>query len=162
MNGISYEVFVSASSLKSLDLSDCRLTTTSVTFLRGLKSLEHLNMGNNKCVNNKEDIHTGNVFWDIPISELRNSCNLQDLILCGVGLASLPEDIIQLSRLQHLDLCSNDLNWLPDEFCNLVQLKSCLLSNNALALLPMQLGNLEALKELCLDGNKVCSRNKIV
>ncbi|XP_021913217.1 leucine-rich repeat protein SHOC-2-like [Zootermopsis nevadensis] len=157
MIGVSNEVFISESSLKSLDLSDCSLTTTCVKFLHGLKSLEYLNMGNSKCVNNELNGNSGNIFWDIPISELRNSCNLQGLILCGVGLGALPEDIIQLSQLQHLDLCSNDLNWLPDSFCSLIRLKSCLLSNNALELLPMQLGNLEALKELRLDGNKLYS-----
>lgn len=162
MIGVSNEVFISESSLKSLDLSDCSLTTTCVKFLHGLKSLEYLNMGNNKCVNNELNGNSGNIFWDIPISELRNSCNLQGLILCGVGLGALPEDIIQLSQLQHLDLCSNDLNWLPDSFCSLIRLKSCLLSNNALELLPMQLGNLEALKELRLDGNKVCLRTRII
>jgi Leucine-rich repeat (LRR) protein len=161
MTGFSNEVFISASNLKSLDVSDCSLTTTSVAFLRGLKNLEYLNMGNRDCVDNEKKRGTGNIFWDIPINEMRNSCSIRDLILCGVGLAGLPEDI-QLSQLQHLDLRSNDLNWLPDAFCNLVQLKSCLLSNNALALLPMQLGNLESLKELSLDGNKVCSRKRIV
>jgi Leucine-rich repeat (LRR) protein len=160
MNGTSNEVFISASSLKSLDISNCALSTVSVTFLHGLKSLEYLNMGNNGV--NDRNKNTGNIFWDIPSSELRNTCSLKELILCGVGLAAVPEDINQLSGLQRLDLCSNDLNWLPDAFCNLVQLKACHLSNNALAFLPVHLGNLEALKELSLNGNKVCSRNRIV
>jgi Leucine-rich repeat (LRR) protein len=157
MSGISKEIYTSASNLKRLDLSNCGLTTTSVVFLRRLKSLEYLNMGNSK-----QNGDVGNIFWDIPISELKNSCRLQVLILCGVGLAAVPEDIIQLNGLQYLDLCSNHLDWLPNAFSDLVHLKSCRISNNTLAVLPVQLGNLEALKELSLDGNKVCSRNRTV
>jgi Leucine-rich repeat (LRR) protein len=156
MNGISNEVFVFSSNLKRLDISNCRLTTTNVIFLRGLRSLEYLNMGNSDDFNK-----FGNAFWDLPMSDLENSCSLQNLTLCNVGLAALPDDIIQLNRLQHLDLSSNYLTWLPDAFSRLIQLKSCCLSNNGLALLPVQLGKLEALKELNLDGNKVCSWNKI-
>jgi len=162
MNGISNGIFISASSLKNLDISDCSLRTTSVLFLHGLNNLEYLNMGNNRDVSNEQNSNTGNVFWDLPITELKNGCRLRDLILCSVGLAAVPEDIIQLSALQHLDLHSNDLNWLPDAFCDLVQLKSCRLSNNALVSLPMQLGNLKALKELSLDSNKVWSSNKML
>lgn len=157
MNGISNEVFMSASNLKRLDISNCRLTTTNVVFLRGLRSLEYLNMGNSDDFNK-----VGNIFWDLPMSDLKNSCSLQSLTLCSVGLAAVPDDIIQLSRLQHLDLSSNYLTWLPDAFSGLVHLKSCRLSNNGLALLPAQLGKLQALKELSLDDNKVSSWNKIV
>lgn len=157
MNGISNEVFMSVSNLKRLDLSNCRLTTTNVVFLRGLKSLEYLNMGNSE-----DFCNGGNTFWDLPMSDLKNSCNLQNLALCGVALAAVPDDIAQLNRLQHLDLSSNYLSWLPDAFSDLVELRSCCLSNNCLALLPVQLGKLEALKELRLDGNKVCSWNKII
>lgn len=157
MNGISNEVFMSISNLKSLDLSNCRLTTTNVVFLRGLRNLEYLNMGNSE-----DFCNGGNTFWDLPMSELKNSCSLQNLTLCGVALAAVPDDIAQLNRLQHLDLSSNYLTWLPDAFSDLVHLQSCCLSNNFLALLPVQLGKLEALKELSLDGNKVCSWNKII
>jgi Leucine-rich repeat (LRR) protein len=153
MKGISNEIYTSASNLKKLDLSNCGLTTKSVAFLWRLESLEYLNMGNDNYINNK---HVGNIFWDLPISELKNSCHLQVLILCSVGLPTMPDDIIQLNGLQCLDLCSNNLVWLPDAFCDLVNLKSCHLSDNSLSLLPLQLGNLEALKELSLDGNKVC------
>jgi Leucine-rich repeat (LRR) protein len=157
MTGISNEVFMSKSNLKRLDISNCRLTTNNVVFLRGLRSLEYLNMGNSEDFNN-----VGNAFWDLPMSDLKNSCSLQNLTLCSVGLAAVPDDFIQLSRLQHLDLSSNYLMWLPDTFSDLVQLKSCRLSNNGLALLPVQLGKLEELKELSLDDNKVCSWNKII
>jgi Leucine-rich repeat (LRR) protein len=162
MNGISNEIYTSTSSLKMLDLSNCGLSTTGVVFLCRLKSLEYLDMGNNKCINKEQNAHVGNIFWDIPISDLKNNCRLQVLILCGVGLATVPEDIIHLKALQYLDLCSNNLHWLPNAFSDLVNLKSCRLSNNSLALLPMQLGNLEALKELSLDGNQVCSTNSTV
>jgi Leucine-rich repeat (LRR) protein len=153
MNGISNEICTSASSLKMLDVSNCGLTTISVVFLRRLKSLEYLNMGNDRYRYNK---YIGNIFWDLPISELKNSCHLQVLILCRVGLATVPEGITKLNALQYLDLSSNNLDWLPDAFSDLVNLKSCYLSDNRLVLLPGQLGNLEALKELSLDGNKVC------
>jgi Leucine-rich repeat (LRR) protein len=153
MKGISNEIYTSGSNLKMLRLSNCGLTPTSVAFLWRLENLEYLNLGNDKYINNN---HVGNIFWDIPISELKNSCRLQVLIVCGVGLATVPQDIIQLSGLQYLDLCSNDLVWLPDVFCDLVTLVSCRLSDNSLSALPAQLGNLIALKELILDGNKVC------
>jgi Leucine-rich repeat (LRR) protein len=153
MKGISNEIYTSASNLKMLHVSNCALTTTSVAFLWRLESLEYLNMGNDKYINNN---HVGNIFWDLPISELKNSCHLQVLIICSVGLATMPESIIQLNGLQYLDLCSNNLVWLPDAFCDLVNLMSCRLSDNNLSVLPAQLGNLEALKELILDGNKVC------
>lgn len=162
MIGISKEICTSASNLKMLDLSNCGLSTTSVVFLHRLKSLEYLNMGNNKYNTNKHNTYVCNIFWDLPINELKSSCHLQVLILCSVGLAAVPEDIIQLKALQYLDLCSNKLHWLPNSFSNLVNLKSCHLSNNTLAFLPMQLGNLEGLKELSLNGNQVCSRNSTV
>jgi len=157
MNGISNEIFMSVSNLKRLDLSNCRLTTTNVAFLRGLRNLEYLNMGNSE-----DFCNAGNTFWDLPMSDLKNSCSLQNLTFCGVALSAVSDDITQLSRLQHLDLSSNYLSWLPDAFSDLVELQSCHLSNNCLALLPVQLGKLEALKELRLNGNEVCSWNKII
>ncbi|PNF32880.1 hypothetical protein B7P43_G01832 [Cryptotermes secundus] len=157
MNGISNEIYSSASNLKMLDLSNCALSTTSVVFLHRLKSLEYLNMGNYKYRTVKHKMCAGNIFWDLPIGELKKSCHLQVLILCNVGLAAISEDIIQLKVLQYLDLSSNKLHWLPNSFSDLVNLKSCHLSNNTLAVLPVQLGNLEGLKELSLDGNQLHS-----
>lgn len=155
MNGISNDVFISESSLKSVDISDCNLTTTSVNFLSGLHNLESLNIGNKMDPNNKQSSEYGNVFWDLPVKEMSNTVKIRELTMCGVGLAGLQEDIVKMSALQYIDLRSNELNWLPDAFCDLINLKTCLLSNNGLALLPSQIGKLIALKELILDGNKL-------
>ncbi|PSN39640.1 hypothetical protein C0J52_23415 [Blattella germanica] len=158
MNGLGEDVYISPSNMKKLDLSDCNLSTISVCFLRGLHNLESLIMSNKSCTDSmlfNKSKPSGNVFWDLPINELKHACKLKELAISGVGLATLQDDIIQLSALQHLDLHSNDLNWLPDTFCDLVMLKTCNLSNNELALLPAQLGKLVMLTELNLDGNKL-------
>ena len=155
MNGIGSDIFMSASNLKQLDVSDCNLSTTSVTFLCGLHNLESLNVGNKIDLNNKRSSEHGNVFWDLPVKELNQTVKIRELVMCGVGLAGLQDDIGKLCVLQYIDLRSNELNWLPEAFCDLKNLKTCLLSNNGLALLPSQIGNMAALRELSLDGNKV-------
>ncbi|XP_069690882.1 leucine-rich repeat protein SHOC-2-like isoform X2 [Periplaneta americana] len=155
MSGTNNEIFISASTLKKLDLSNCSLTTTSVNFLQVLQNLEHLNLGNEIDTISKQSSKSGNVFWDLPMRELKNSNNLRNLIMCQVGLATLPEDFVQLSALQYLDLCFNNLNWLPDSFCDLMNLKECHLSNNELALLPVQMGKLKNLEVLSMDENKL-------
>ncbi|KAJ9582587.1 hypothetical protein L9F63_023075, partial [Diploptera punctata] len=155
MNGVGNDIFITESSLKIVDISDCNLTTTSVSFLNGLHNLESLNIGNKVDPNSKLSSDYGNVFWDLPIKEMRNTVKIHELIMCGVGLAGLQEDIVKLSAIQYIDLRSNELNWLPEAFCELVNLRTCLLSNNGLALLPFQIGKLTSLKEFSLDGNKL-------
>ena len=79
----------------------------------------------------------------------------QWLILDSNELASLPENIQQLTSLERLSACKNSLSTLPDGVGVLQRLKVCHISGNKLSSLPASLGNCSALEELDLSGNYI-------
>ena len=69
------------------------------------------------------------------------------------GLASLPAEIGNLTKLQYLYLSNNHLTSLPAEIGNLTNLQYISLRNNSLTRLPPEIGNLTNLNKLCLNNN---------
>lgn len=75
------------------------------------------------------------------------------LDLSGLGLATLPEALWQLTALQELSLFDNQLTTLPEVLGRLKALRVLDLANNQLTALPEALGQLTELHELGLHNN---------
>ncbi|KAJ8897536.1 hypothetical protein PR048_002883, partial [Dryococelus australis] len=137
--------------LKSLNVSNCKLTLPMLTFLEGLQGLEVLDLGNEADTGRR----CGNVIWVLPSGQLSLSTRLRKLVICNVGLTEFPEDVKGMMALDVLDLGGNELSFLPASFCKLKNLRRCVLSRNQLDSLPSDFGQLASLEELWLDGNKL-------
>ncbi|XP_026278521.1 leucine-rich repeat protein SHOC-2-like isoform X2 [Frankliniella occidentalis] len=136
--------------LKSLQLTNCGLTTDHLSLVYQLKAIKKLHLGNESNVNHSKS----NFIWDISF-KLFQSCHLAELNLDGVGLSILSEDISYLKALQILNCNNNRLQWLPDSICEMVNLKCLSLSNNGLLYIPNEMGKLANLQELFLNCNKL-------
>ena len=75
------------------------------------------------------------------------------LDLSGLALTSLPDEIVQLTKLTELDVSSNRFASLPPHIGQLDQLVRLDLSHNQLASLPAELGRLTQLLSLDLSHN---------
>ena len=81
------------------------------------------------------------------------------LDLSGLALTSLPDEIVQLTKLTELDVSSNRFASLPPHIGQLDQLVRLDLSHNQLASLPAELGRLTQLLSLCRHSSansRVC------
>jgi len=115
---------VKLKNLRSLDLSDCGLTTIS-EHIGQLTFLEELNLSNNMIQYLPEGLAqlkdlkilrlNGNQLVEIPrwIGELKN---LQLLDLSQAELTTLPSEIVALSNLEELNLKKNPFNSLSKDF----------------------------------------------
>ncbi|XP_034249141.1 leucine-rich repeat protein soc-2-like isoform X2 [Thrips palmi] len=145
--------------LKNLRLYQCGLSTPHINLLHQLKVLERLDIGNTKddktvdIKRNKRSLN--NFIWEISFKPFQCTGVLTELILCGLGLSTLPDDINCLEVLEILNCDGNRLQWLPDTFCELSKLRVAVLSNNSLLYLPDEFGNLSNLVELLLDSNQI-------
>ena len=81
--------------------------------------------------------------------------NLQELLIQGNQLTSLPESIGRLSKLKILYLSVNQLTHLPKSIGQLHRLQTLYLSVNLLSSLPDSIGQLINLQELLLQGNQL-------
>ncbi|NXT78208.1 LRSM1 ligase, partial [Zapornia atra] len=99
-------------------------------------------------------IHTNNLTSLVP-----KSCSLMSLITLKVldlhdnQLASLPDDIGQLTSLQVLNLERNLLRCLPQSLGDLRQLQMLNVKGNRLEELPASLGGLRSLRSLDVSAN---------
>jgi len=81
--------------------------------------------------------------------------NLQSLILCRNGLASIPKVIGNLKSLKVLDLSANNLTVLPDEITQLADLNTLNVSCNSLKCIPEGLSKCTKLYNLNVSKNAV-------
>lgn len=147
--------------LKNLNLSNCGLNSNSIHLLHQLKCIQKLNIGNEKTEEKirihhrrKEKHPISNFIWQLSFKPFQSISVLTQLFLCGVGLASLPEDINCLEELEVLDCQGNELQWFPDTVNKLSKLRVAVFSQNKLLYLPQDFGELHALEELWLDYNQ--------
>lgn len=70
------------------------------------------------------------------IGEARRETNLRLLNLGGLGLTSVPEDVLSLPDLMYLDLSNNKLRSIPDRLRHLNQLLRVDVRGNPLKVLP--------------------------
>lgn len=80
--------------------------------------------------------------------KILNFPNLQQLILSGVNLKEIPEQIFELQNLTYLDLSNNRLKELPAKIGKLSQLQQLIINRNNIAELPKEIKNLTNLKYL--------------
>lgn len=83
--------------------------------------------------------------------------NATKLDLGGLGLAELPSEIDQLTKLQLLDLRANQLSSLPTQIGSLTNLKALGLGSNQITNLPPEIDQLTNLKSLALPNNHLVS-----
>ncbi|KAF5479442.1 hypothetical protein F2P56_000262 [Juglans regia] len=133
------------SSLLLLDLGDCNLSDGAMPRdLRGLSSLETLNL-------------RGNKFRSIPYSICHLSSLLfLDLSECDLSDGAIPSDLRALSSLRTLKLRGNKFTCIPNSICHLsslqfLDLSNCNLSDGAI---PSDLRGLSSIGRLDLSGNK--------
>jgi hypothetical protein len=79
------------------------------------------------------------------------------LDLCGLGLRTVPESIVQLTNLQELALSNNKFTSLPSSITQLTNLKKLYLSDNQLTNLPDSIAQLTNLQELAICNNQLTS-----
>ena len=94
------------------------------------------------------------VFYNIGITMWENG-HINTLILEGLSIHEIPNNIQNLDSLVHLSFSDNQLENIPEEIGNLPSLEFLFLSNNQLYELPDQIGNLNNLKFLHLPGNQL-------
>jgi hypothetical protein len=90
------------------------------------------------------------------IQETQNSGKVV-LDLCGLGLRTVPESIVHLTKLQELALSNNKFTSLPSSITKLTKLKKLYLSDNQLTNLPDSIANLTDLQELAICNNQLTS-----
>ena len=76
-----------------------------------------------------------------------------ELILAGLNLTSLPEEIGALESLQYLDLRNNRLTILPMSLSELVRLDELILDNNPMDEVPLAL---YSVRKSCSISTKGC------
>ncbi len=80
-----------------------------------------------------------------------------ELNLSGLGLSSLPPEIVRLTSLTKLYLSNNNLSSLPPEIARLTSLTELYLGNNNLSSLPPEIARLTLLTALDLSYNNLSS-----
>jgi internalin A len=86
----------------------------------------------------------------------------RELNLSGLGLATLPGQIYQLTNLRVLDLSDNRLTTLPGEISRFALLESLNLNRNRLTALPDAIGRLKQLRSIGIANNQLTRLSKAV
>lgn len=96
-----------------------------------------------------------NTLTSIEPGSFSASPALEELILAGNRLTTLPDDLFANNQLRTLDLCDNDLQTISaSTFTGLQELATILLSNNLLRTIPEDtFSALGIIERLAFDGN---------
>ncbi|XP_059669981.1 receptor-like protein EIX1 [Cornus florida] len=164
------------SSLQYLDLNRCCdiSNKTDLTWLYGLSSLKHLNLGYIDLSNASDDwLQALNMLPSLlelhlpacGLSKLPLSLsfvNFSSLLVLDLSnndfSSSIPYWLFNVSKLQYLDLSSNNLRGtIPNEFSSMTSIQTLDLSENAYigGQLSRDLGNMCNLQELDLSLNNI-------
>ena len=131
--------------LRNLFLSSHKIHSMAPDALKGLSSLEELDLSNN-------------LLTQLPATVFEDLSSLRKLKLQNNHLETLPAGILERPQLlQSLDLTGNNFSTLPaDSFQNLYSLETLHLQNNNLQTLPAGIfENLSTLSELHLENNNL-------
>ena len=109
-------------------------------WLSSLDSLEEINLNFNKLNLKRRDI--------------RRLSKVEDVLLAGNGIKSLPNNIGILS-CESLNLSKNQLSSLPKSFAKLKQAKYLIFYDNAFETIPEELAGFKNLKHLDFYKNKI-------
>ena len=89
------------------------------------------------------------LYYDIGLTIWQNG-RINTLLLEGMAIHEIPNNIQNLDSLVHLSFSDNELEYLPNVIGNLPSLNSLFLSNNLLIEIPEETGNLSNLEFLHL------------
>jgi len=92
--------------------------------------------------------------YDIGLTIWQNG-RINTLLLEGMAIHEIPNNIQNLDSLVHLSFSDNELEYLPDEIGNLPSLEALFLSNNILVEIPETIGNLGNLEFFHMPGNQL-------
>ena len=96
-----------------------------------------------------------NTTLDHLSERLGDLVNLQNLVMRGNKLTSLPSNFGNLKRLKNLDLSNNELTEVPDSLGDLGELYSLILKGNQLTRLPNNLDGLVCLHSVDISQMKL-------
>ena len=94
------------------------------------------------------------LFYDIGLTIWQNG-RINTLLLEGMGIYEIPNNIQNLDSLVNLSFSDNELDYIPDEIGNLTSLNTLILSNNVLVEIPETIENLGNLEFFHLQGNQL-------
>ena len=134
-------------SLRYLDLTGHNLPYIPDT-LSYLTNLEFLNISG---MNNRSNIDTNSM---VKLTSLHN---LQELIICDLGLADFPEALTTFKKLKTLYLVYNKLTELPTNFENLTNLERLHLSANKFTVFPEVITKVPNLRSIFIINNQLRS-----
>jgi len=92
--------------------------------------------------------------YDIGLTIWQNG-RINTLLLEGMAIHEIPNNIQNLDSLVHLSFSDNELEFLPDAIGNLPSLNALFLSNNILVEIPETIGNLVNLEFFHMPGNQL-------
>jgi Leucine-rich repeat (LRR) protein len=143
--------------LKILNLENNNLYSGSLESLSKLKKLQNLSVAGNKLGNvapSKATVSSHRAGGE-PLPAL--PCTLKHLNLAANVLSYVPRSVVSesLNKLEKLDLSSNQLATVPNEICNLTNLEELRLDSNMIVSLPDSIGRLSKLKVLSLRDNMI-------
>ena len=92
--------------------------------------------------------------YDIGLTIWQNG-RINTLLLEGMAIHEIPNNIQNLDSLVHLSFSDNELEYLPDAIGNLPSLNALFLSNNILVEIPETIGNLGNLEFFHMPGNQL-------
>jgi Leucine-rich repeat (LRR) protein len=139
------------------ELKDNYYTTDDMVriFVEGLANQQEIDLSNltlfyrSPCERNEDDSSIS------LLSLLRGNVNITSLNLHNCQINSLPDWIGEFGAITELELSMNNLNTLPESILNLSKLESIVLTNNHFALLPDWIGDILSLKYLIIADNKL-------
>ena len=94
------------------------------------------------------------LLYEINLTIWQNG-RINTLLLEGLAIHEVPENIQNLDSLIHLSFSDNELEYLPESIGNLPSLNSLFLSNNLLVEIPETIGNLNNLEFFHMPGNQL-------
>ena len=160
------EALVNPTTVKSLDLSDQKLTQLPNDIIK-LINLEKIDIGSNpdldlvQAFNILKQIGSLKILWltDGKIKAIPNNIsqlkNLEEIWLDDNELTSFPEPVKQLKNLKYLKLFSNEiknLSFKKEELPNLIHIDLCY---NKFETFPVQLSALSSLKRIIIWSNSI-------
>lgn len=113
------------------------------------KNLQQENLQFQKELENEQELEVHR-----EIQKVKNGRSTE-LVLSGLGLNSIPEEVFSLKQLTVLDVYDNEITAIPALISSLENLEKLLISKNQISDFTASLGQLQKLKVLKADDNQL-------